>query len=124
MKELLNKTILEYKLNSDCTIIEFKCEDGIYSYSTEADCCNKVWFYGINPPYQFPCKVTEVKSDTDGEYSCLMFENIFTDEEEYDVLDCAFIHLETNEGVFTIEIRNNHNGYYGGRVVFVGRVDK
>jgi hypothetical protein len=35
-------------------------------------------------------------------------------DHEYDVHEQQFLHIKTNEGVFTIETHNIHNGCYGG----------
>lgn len=34
--------------------------------------------------------------------------------EEYDVLDCAFVLVNTSLGTITLASYNHHNGYYGG----------
>ena len=36
---------------------------------------------------------------------------------EYGEHEVMFLHVKTNNGVFTIETHNEHNGYYGGFVI-------
>lgn len=43
------------------------------------------------------------------------------DEDCYgDVQDIDFYHIKTNKGVITVDMRTDHNGYYGGNLEFVG----
>jgi hypothetical protein len=93
-----------------------------YRFDTENDCCNSVWFNhvsGVNTIGQGNifdllrgAEVLAVESkgwtkDRD-------------DEDGPDVVQDAFWTIRTNRGYIDIEVRNSHNGYYGGKVNYSG----
>ncbi len=41
-----------------------------------------------------------------------------TDENGYDVIQDGFWTIATDRGYIDLEVRNSHNGYYGGSVVY------
>jgi hypothetical protein len=41
-----------------------------------------------------------------------------TDEDGYDVIQDGFWTIATDRGYIDLEVRNSHNGYYGGSVVY------
>jgi hypothetical protein len=45
------------------------------------------------------------------------------DEDGYEVVQDGFWTLRTDRGYIDIEVRNSHNGYYGGRVSYNEEVD-
>jgi hypothetical protein len=52
MKELLNKTIIQYTLKNEGEVLEFIARDEsgnefIIEYTTDADCCSDTWFESI-----------------------------------------------------------------------------
>jgi len=129
MEELIGKTILDWELSQDKKTIAFICAEGRFSYETEADCCNEVWFEEIEPPAAFPALVLEIKRDDALKIKTYkdwpprecwehcedrLGKNADGEEQH------SFYHIETNQGVFSVEVRNNHNGYYGGTIRFVG----
>jgi hypothetical protein len=46
-----------------------------------------------------------------------------SDEDGYEVVQDAFWTIRTNRGYIDIEVRNSHNGYYGGSVSYSGTDD-
>jgi hypothetical protein len=46
-----------------------------------------------------------------------------SDEDGYDVVQDAFWTIRTNRGYIDLEVRNSHNGYYGGSVSYSGTDD-
>jgi hypothetical protein len=38
------------------------------------------------------------------------------DEESYEVIEDGFFTIKTDRGYIDLEVRNEHNGYYGGHV--------
>jgi hypothetical protein len=40
------------------------------------------------------------------------------DENGYDVIQDGFWTISTDRGYIDLEVRNSHNGYYGGSVVY------
>ena len=89
-----------------------------YRFDTANDCCNSVWFNHINgldilgEGNSFDilrgAVVLEVEDKGWGENR--------DGEEGYDVVQDGFWTLRTDRGYIDIEVRNSHNGYYGGNV--------
>ena len=92
-----------------------------YCFRTENDCCNTVWFNHVNGVATVlgegnlfdilrGAMVTgvEAKGWTDDR----------TDEDGWDVIQDGFWTIATDRGYIDLEVRNSHNGYYGGSVVY------
>jgi hypothetical protein len=92
-----------------------------YCFRTKNDCCNTVWFNHVNGVETVlgegnlfdilrGAMVTAVESKgwTDDR----------TDEDGYDVIQDGFWTIATDRGYIDLEVRNSHNGYYGGSVVY------
>ena len=89
-----------------------------YRFDTANDCCNSVWFNHINgldilgEGNSFDilrgAVVLEVEDKGWGENR--------DGEAGYDVVQDGFWTLRTDRGYIDIEVRNSHNGYYGGNV--------
>lgn len=90
-----------------------------YCFRTENDCCNQVWFNHVNGVETVlgegnlfdvlrGAMVTGVESKG------------WTDDREdgYDVIQDAFWTIKTDRGYIDLEVRNSHNGYYGGSVKY------
>ena len=96
-----------------------------YRFDTANDCCNSVWFNHINgldilgEGNSFDilrgAVVLEVEDKGWGENR--------DGEEGYDVVQDGFWTLRTDRGYIDIEVRNSHNGYYGGNVSYNKEVD-
>ena len=96
-----------------------------YRFDTANDCCNSVWFNHINgldilgEGNSFDilrgAVVLEVEDKGWGENR--------DGEAGYDVVQDGFWTLRTDRGYIDIEVRNSHNGYYGGRVDYNEEVD-
>ena len=91
-----------------------------YRFDTANDCCNSVWFNHINgldilgEGNSFDilrgAVVLEVEDKGWGENR--------DGEAGYDVVQDGFWTLRTDRGYIDIEVRNSHNGYYGGNVSY------
>ena len=92
-----------------------------YCFRTQNDCCNTVWFNHVNGVETVlgegnvfdilrGAMITGVESKgwTDDR----------TDENGYDVVQDGFWTIATDRGYLDLEVRNSHNGYYGGSVVY------
>ena len=92
-----------------------------YCFRTENDCCNTVWFNHVNGVETVlgegnvfdilrGAMITGVESKgwTDDR----------TDEDGYDVIQDGFWTIATDRGYIDLEVRNSHNGYYGGSVEY------
>ena len=97
-----------------------------YCFRTENDCCNTVWFNHVNGVETVlgegnvfdilrGAMITGVESKgwTDDR----------TDEDGYDVIQDGFWTIATDRGYIDLEVRNSHNGYYGGSVVYDAESD-
>jgi hypothetical protein len=117
---LVGKRINGIFLANDAWTVVFRTTDGQWHrYNTENDCCNSVWFNHI----------TGVDAVGKGNSFDLIRgalvlavedkgwgENRY--EEEYDVVQDGFWTIRTDRGYIDIEVRNSHNGYYGGNVSY------
>ena len=103
--------------NEDWTLIFRTCEGKYFRYDTDNDCCNSVWVNHIsginclgNSSNSFDllrgALVTGGEDKGWGENR---------DDSEYDVVQDGFWTISTDKGYIDIEVRNSHNGYYGGQ---------
>ena len=90
-----------------------------YCFRTENDCCNTVWFNHVNG-------VETVLGE--GNLFDILRGAMVTGVEDkgwtedradgYDVIQDAFWTIKTDRGYLDLEVRNSHNGYYGGSVKY------
>lgn len=116
-KNLVGKRINGIFLGNDNWTVVFRTVDGKWlRYDTENDCCNSVWFNHVsgvdiltNNSFDLlrGAVVLEVE-DKDW--------NNVNSADEWDVIEDICFTLRTDRGYIDLEVRNSHNGYYGGRV--------
>jgi hypothetical protein len=88
-----------------------------YCFRTENDCCNTVWFNHVNG-------VETVLGEGNlfdvlrGAMVTGVEDKGWTEDREdgYDVIQDGFWTIKTDRGYIDLEVRNSHNGYYGGSV--------
>lgn len=109
-------------LANDAWTLVFRTIEGKYlRWDTSNDCCNSVW---VN-------HITGVRCVGEGHVFDLLRgalvlgaedkgwnDNRANPEDEYDVIQDAFWTIRTDRGYIDIEVRNSHNGYYGGSFNF------
>jgi hypothetical protein len=119
---LIGKRINGLFIGEDAWALVFRDINGRhYCFRTKNDCCNTVWFNHVNGVETVlgegnlfdilrGAMVTGVESKgwTDDR----------TDEDGYDVIQDGFWTIATDRGYIDLEVRNSHNGYYGGSVVY------
>lgn len=124
---LVGKRINGLFIGDDAWALVFRDINGRhYCFRTENDCCNTVWFNHVNGVATVlgegnvfdilrGAMVTGVESKgwTDDR----------TDEDGYDVIQDGFWTIATDRGYIDLEVRNSHNGYYGGSVVYDAESD-
>ena len=124
---LVGKRINGLFVGDDAWSLVFRDINGRhYCFRTENDCCNTVWFNHVNGVETVlgegnlfdilrGAMVTGVESKgwTDDR----------TDEDGYDVIQDGFWTIATDRGYIDLEVRNSHNGYYGGSVVYDAESD-
>lgn len=122
MDDLIGHQINQLFISDDNELIVFNTTSGKkIAYSTQNDCCNTVWFNHI----------TGVKTVLgEGNLFELMQGATVLDVEQKDwtpsttelegtdVCEEGFWTIKTDKGYLDIEVRNDSNGYYGGRVEF------
>lgn len=135
-KELKNKHIENIQISEDDTVLSFlinveksqlnedetnlktiwpsnpvKTPYVVMQYGTTNDCFNHVWFEDfVNLEGLINSAIYEVEIKP--------WQNITSDQ--HDVLEAGFWTIKTSKGYCDIEVRNSHNGYYGGSVAFSG----
>lgn len=111
---MIGKIVEEVYISESEEQLAFLTDDGeCHVYTTSGDCCNWVWFHHFNGiDVLLEQRVREVEStnwkEVTGEYA-----GGDSHEEA-----CIWV-LKTNRGYIDIEVRNNHNGYYGGGSVTI-----
>jgi len=126
MKEfdvLVGKRINGLFIANDKWTLVFRDISGIrYRFDTENDCCNSVWFNHVSGANILDqgnifdllrgaeVLAVEAKGWTEDR----------EDEEGYEVVQDGFWTIKTDRGYIDIEVRNSHNGYYGGSVIYHG----
>jgi len=115
MERMIGETITEVMMDAHRVTIMFVTNDGRHVYQTENDCCNSVWFEHVSNIDAIKGKVMSV--DVLGWENVRCIARVGGEECEE---ACQWI-IRTDKGSCALEVRNNHNGYYGGSVV---RVDE
>ena len=110
LEDLIGKTIVKVAITIDQKYIFLTTsENEQYDLEAQVDCCNSVWFEHLtgvdnlidSTILDFEEKEWEEVEDRIGGDEC---------EEK------GFYTFKTTKGYFDIELRNNHNGYYGGSI--------
>ena len=92
-----------------------------YCFRTQNDCCNTVWFNHVNGVatvlgegnlFDILRGATVTGVEAKG------WSDDRSDEDGWDVIQDGFWTISTDRGYIDLEVRNSHNGYYGGNVVY------
>ena len=103
-------------VGNDYWSLVFRTVNGKFlRFDTGNDCCNTVWFNhvtGVNilgegNSFDLLRGVTVLEVEEKD------FERQ-DDDDGYEVIDDAFVTIRTDRGYIDLEVRNSHNGYYGG----------
>lgn len=124
-KSLIGERINGLFIGNDNWTILFRTINGRYlQFNTENDCCNQVWFNHIsgldcitsaeNRLFDLMAGAEVLSVEDKG------WERLGSDEDEFNVIDDGFWTITTTRGRIDIEVRNSHNGYYGGNVADAG----
>jgi len=119
---LVGKRINGLFIGDDAWALVFRDINGRhYCFRTKNDCCNTVWFNHVNGIETVlgegnvfdilrgaMVTAVEAKGWTDDR----------TDEDGWDVIQDGFWTIATDRGYIDLEVRNSHNGYYGGSVEY------
>ena len=96
-----------------------------YHYFTSGDCCNTVWInhmsgvgvLGEGNTFDLLRGALVTKSEDKG------WNDNREDDDGYEVIQDGFFTLHTDRGYIDFEVRNSHNGYYGGNFEFDGHAE-
>lgn len=120
-KVLCGERINGIFLGNDSWALVFRTVDGKYfQFDTSNDCCNSVWFNHINGvtilgegnSFDLLRGATVISTEDKG------WGDNRDDENGYEVVQDGFWTIKTDRGYIDIEVRNSHNGYYGGSVKY------
>ena len=117
---LVGKRINGLFIGDDAWSLVFRDINGRhYCFRTQNDCCNTVWFNHVNG-------VSTVLGE--GNLFDILRGAMITGveakgwtkdrEDGHDVIQDGFWTIATDRGYIDLEVRNSHNGYYGGSVVY------
>jgi hypothetical protein len=117
---LIGKRINGLFIGDDAWALVFRdINERYYCFRTENDCCNTVWFNHVNG-------VETVLGE--GNLFDVLRGAMVTGVEDkgwtedradgYDVIQDGFWTIATDRGYIDLEVRNSHNGYYGGSVKY------
>jgi hypothetical protein len=121
---VVGKRINGIFLGNDGWSLVLRTVDGKYfRYDTSNDCCNSVWVNhmtgvdAVGKGNSFDLlRGALVLSAEDKEWT----ENRDGSDEGHEVIQDGFYTLVTDRGYIDVEVRNSHNGYYGGSYHDVG----
>ena len=117
---LVGKRINGLFIGDDAWALVFRDINGRhYCFRTKNDCCNTVWFNHVNG-------VETVLGEGNlfdvlrGAMVTAVEDKGWTEDraDGYDVIQDGFWTIKTDRGYLDLEVRNSHNGYYGGSVAY------
>ena len=117
---LVGKRINGLFVGDDAWSLVFRDINGRhYCFRTKNDCCNTVWFNHVNG-VETVLGEGNVFDILRGAMVTGVEDKGWTEDREdgYDVIQDGFWTIATDRGYIDLEVRNSHNGYYGGSVVY------
>ena len=118
-KNLVGQRINGIFLGNENWCLVFRTVEGRwFRYDTSNDCCNSVWINhmsgveiaGDNNSFDLLRGALVLSAEDRG------WNDNREDETGYDVVQDGFWCITTDRGYIDIEVRNSHNGYYGGEL--------
>lgn len=118
-KDLVGKRINGILVGNDKWSLVFRTVEGKYlRYDTQNDCCNSVWVnhltgtecVGKGNTFDILRGALVLGAEDKG------WSENRSDKEGYEVIQDGFWTIKTDRGYIDIEVRNSHNGYYGGHI--------
>ncbi len=122
MRELIGKVIEEINISGDKCTLQFIVSGGqAINYQAEGDSNNSVWINHVNGiEFLRDATVVDVRerewiqiTDEEAKNNAI---TLFVD----DYNEILLYTILTTKGMTDIEIRNSHNGYYGGVLLYLG----
>jgi hypothetical protein len=106
MKRLEGHIIREFNLSADGYNLEIVTDTHRFKYYAEGDCCANA--YLISPEKQ------DIESIIGKLVVSVISSGVNSEEKGYDVIDTEFYSIKTHFSDLDLELRTEHNGYYGG----------
>lgn len=123
LQKLVGKRINGIFLNEDSTNVVFRCVGGEYlGFYVHGDCCNTVYinhFQGndvIGDGNTFDLIRGALVIGTEEKEWVTIDDGDEDDTWSGDVVEDGFFTIKTDRGYIDFEVRNEHNGYYGGHI--------
>lgn len=104
LEKLVGHKVIDMSVEEDKTLLTFICDICILKYRAVGDCCSESWFEHVDiiTPGETITKAFP-KSIIDMSYS-----------DFYESMQQYFYEIITDKASYTIEMRNENNGFYGG----------
>lgn len=122
-KELIGESINGIFIGNENSTLVFRTIYGKWiRFDADGDCCNTVWFNHISgiPATMGDGNVFDIlRGSKVISVEDKGWETDTANYDEYVVIEDGFWTIKTDRGYIDIEVRNSHNGYYGGRVEYV-----
>ncbi len=115
LEEIIGKKIIDIELSDDKSTIYFFTENEKIIYATFGDCCSESWIESTDK-FDFPFTAINCNEKYVGEEKVTKEESKSDDDDRY--LKQYFYEIISDKGMFSIELRNESNGYYGGSLDF------
>ncbi len=112
-EELVGQTVRDLSLKDDGTTLIIKTDKYKYTFVAEGDCCAVAYVLPVEEDDLKAFLGNKVVQANVGEYKSEVL--------DYGQTDTEFYHLRTHGGDITLELRTEHNGYYSGWLMMIGR---
>ena len=124
-EKLEGKSILAIRKNDNGNFLLIDTEKTTLKFLAEGDCCSSSWISSVDTPTSLE-KVVSVEEKDVGRTTQKEAEAEYEKEHEWPAkcLTLYFYEIKTDKGSYTIEMRNESNGYYGGWLEFVSEVKR
>ena len=112
LRDMIGKRITAWAVKGDT--VEATLDDRCVTLEGEGECCASCWIEhadGIDP---IGATISEI---TVGGWKVLS-------DEDMEVSEQGFYVIRTDKGDITLDLRLNHNGYYGGELVCTLRAEE
>ena len=115
--KLIGQRINGIFVNEDHNQVAFRTTEGRYlGFFTCGDCCNTVYINHLSG-----ADVVGKGNSFDLLRGALVLgveekEWVQQESDGYDVIEDGFFTIQTDRGYIDFEVRNEHNGYYGGHI--------
>tara|TARA_Y100001973_G_scaffold102365_2_gene167263 strand:- start:290 stop:688 length:399 start_codon:yes stop_codon:yes gene_type:complete len=113
-EELVGQCVRDLRFENDGSKLIIKTDKYKYTFVAEGDCC--AVSYVLEPEKE------DLKAFLGNEIIQATSSGVSVDKwDDYGQTDTEFYNLRTHNGDLNLELRTEHNGYYSGWLMMVGR---